>query len=199
MITLSNVSKQPDGSYTASVDIDGKISQMSFPCDPTQFSQTLLQQMHDQVTQLKVANMPDYIQKLAVQIALPIYAGMTDQQIIDSLNAATITQYPPVESGKLMMELIGLGVYPRLKDAADDKTNPDHPSAVDLLALMGAFPTLGFSEPDAMLLFNSFTTVCTPSDIATVQAMGIVQVNWPTSIGYSGMITLTDIAAARGN
>ena len=49
-----------------------------------------------------------------------------------------------------------------------------------------------------MMLFNSFKTVCTASDIADVQAFGIQLVNWPTSIGYSGSITLSDISQARG-
>ena len=198
MITLSNVTES-NGSYTATVDIDSSVSTMTFATDPSQFSQSLLQTMHDQVKELKMSNQPAYIQQLATQIALPAYAGLSDQQICDALNSATITQYTPVPSGAMMMELIGLGVYPRLRDAADDKTNSDHAAAVDLLALMTTFPALDFSEPDAMLLFESFTTVCTPSDIATVKTMGIATVNWPTSIGYSGSITPSDIAQARGN
>lgn len=198
MITLSNIT-QANGSYTATVDIDGNISTMTFATDPSVFSQAQLQQMHDQVVAVKLANLPSYIQQLAVEIVKPAYTGMTDDQLVAALNTASITTYPPVPSGMLMMELIELGVYPRLKDASVDTTNPDHAPAVDLLALMAQFPTLDFSEPDAMMLFNSFKSVCTASDIAAVQAFGIQMVNWPTSIGYSGSITLSDISQARGN
>ena len=143
MITLSNIT-QANGSYTAIVDIDGNISTMTFATDPSVFTQTQLQQMHDQVVAIKLANLPAYIQQLAVEIAKPTYAGMTDDQIVAALNVASITTYPPVPSGMLMMELIELGVYPRLKDASVDPTNPDHAPAVVLLALMAQFPTLDF-------------------------------------------------------
>ena len=200
MITLSNI-QQVNGQYTATVDIDGHDSTMTFAVDPSQFTQEQLQQMHDQVQEIRMANMPDYIQKLATEIALPAYAGMTDDQIMVAVNAPTITKYTPVPVDTMITALVTIGAYPKLKDAEADKNDPSHIYAIDLLALMSpSVQSLDFSLPAATMLMDAFvaTGLATAEDIAYVKTLGIKQINWAESIGYSGSITLTDIAQARG-
>ena len=201
MITITNIQKQSDGFYVAAVDIDGRISTMTFPVDPSQFTQEQLQTMHDQSQEIRLTNMPDYIKQLATQIALPAYTGMTDDQIMVAVNAPTITKYTPVPVDTMITALVIIGAYPKLKDAEADKNDPSHIYAIDLLALMSpSVQALDFSLPAATMLMDAFvaTGLATAEDIAYVKTLGIKQINWPTSIGYSGSITLSDIAQARG-
>lgn len=200
MITISNV-QLVNGQYTASVNTDGKVSTMTFASDPSQFSSDLLETMHSQVQTIRMENMPEYIQQLATQITLPAYVGMTDQQIMDSLNAATITKYTPVPVDTMITALVTIGAYPKLRDAETDKNDPSHAIALDLLALMNPpVATLDFSLPAASMLMDGFveTGLATAEDMAYIKTLGIAMINWPTSIGYLGSITLTDITSARG-
>ena len=101
----------------------------------------------------------------------------------------------------MITALVTIGAYPKLKDAADDKNDPSHAYAIDLLALMNPpVASLDFSLPAASTLMDAFvqTGLATADEITYVKALGIAQINWPTSIGYSGSITLSDITQARG-
>ena len=201
MITVTNVQQQPNGQYSATVDIDGSDSIMTFDSDPSQFSTELLQTMHDQVQNIRMSTMPDYIQQLATEITLPAYVGKTDQEIVDMLNATTITKYTSVPVDVMITQLITIGAYPKLKDAEIDKNDPSHAYAIDLLALLNPpVQALDFSLPAASMLMDAFvqTGLATTDDIAYIKSFGIAQINWPMSIGYSGSITLTDITQARG-
>ena len=157
MISFSNITKQPDSTYAAIVTVDGVASTMSFPVDPSQFSQEILQQMHNQVQEIKMENMPDYIKQLAIEIALSAYISVTDQELCDSLNAAVITKYTPVPIDTMITALVTIGAYPKLKDAAEDKNDPSHAYAIDLLALMNPpVVSLDFSLPAASMLMDAF-------------------------------------------
>jgi hypothetical protein len=84
-------------------------------------------------------------QALIDELKLPQYAGLSDQAAADTVNAKTVQIRRPVDAGRLMDAMIGLGIWERLEAAAPPgstdppastarmmKTRIDQPRSIDL-------------------------------------------------------------------
>jgi hypothetical protein len=84
-------------------------------------------------------------QALIDELKQPQYAGLTDQQAADAVMLKTVQIRQPVDAGRLMDAMIGLGIWERLEAAAPPgstdppastarmmKTRIDQPRSIDL-------------------------------------------------------------------
>jgi hypothetical protein len=84
-------------------------------------------------------------QTLIDELKQPQYAGLTDQQAADAVMLKTVQIRQPVDAGRLMDAMIGLGIWERLEAAAPPgstdppastarmmKTRIDQPRSIDL-------------------------------------------------------------------
>ena len=84
-------------------------------------------------------------QILKTEIALPTYSGMTDQEIADSLNAATVSTFKKVDYADVASYLMLVEKYLPIKKSSEGLTPKD--SAESFMLAMRTFQSFDLKKP----------------------------------------------------
>jgi|GEM_PF-4371507 len=139
--------------------------------------------------------------RLYDEISKPAYAGMTDAEIADALNAAT-TARQRVTIGDLQARAMETGVYTALRVAvASDRTPADLRAVCQtVLDLASArFADVDLDSPASVQMFDTLAQagVVTQQQAAAIDALAdVVRPSWSQS-NLGADVTEADIAAAR--
>ena len=143
----------------------------------------------------------DY-QMLANEIALPTYAGMSDDEIVDALNAVSATTRRRVPIAELQALAMESGVYTALRVVVGNEQAPAELRAVaqTVLDLANArFADVDMDNASAVQMFGALQQagVITAQQAAMIDALATVPgVSRAVALGL-GVVAEADIQAAR--
>ena len=90
------------------------------------------------------------ISPLIAELQKPEYAGLSDQQAADTINAKTATVRRPVPASVIRLRAMSLGMYAVVRIASEDKSLPNPPrgAAINFVALADSQEEVDLDHPD---------------------------------------------------
>ncbi|MFO0201718.1 MAG: hypothetical protein ACK528_01160 [Alphaproteobacteria bacterium] len=119
---------------------------------------------------------------LIEELRKPEYAGLTDQQAADAVNAKTVQQSAPVAAQQIRLTLASRGKLAAIKRIGDNTAAPEPPydACATLMALLDAGDTIDLqnaavSAASAILIQHNLLT---QADADAVAALAVKTVPW---------------------
>ena len=121
-------------------------------------------------------------QALIDELRKPEYAGLTDQQAADAVNAKTVQQSAPVAAQQIRLTLASRGKLAAIKRIGDNTAAPEPPydACATLMALLDAGDTIDLqnaavSAASAILIQHNLLT---QADADAIAALAVKTVPW---------------------
>ncbi len=124
-------------------------------------------------------------QILIDELQKPEYAGLSDQQAADAINAKTATIRRPVPAPAIRIRAMSLGMYAVVKIAAEDKSLPNPPrgAAINFITLADSQGTVDLDHPDVAA--NAATlrqfSLASQEQIDAISSLADVVTPWTTA------------------
>jgi hypothetical protein len=119
---------------------------------------------------------------LIEELRKPEYAGLTDQQAADAVNAKTVQQSAPVAAQQIRLTLASRGKLAAIKRIGDNTAAPEPPydACATLMALLDAGDTIDLqnaavSAASAILIQHNLLT---QADADAIAALAVKTVPW---------------------
>jgi hypothetical protein len=138
-------------------------------------------------------------QALIDELKLPQYAGLTDQQAADTVNAKTVQIRRPVDAGRLMDAMMSLGVWQKLEAAAPPgSTDPPASTARTMMTRLNQSRPVDLDNLAVQSIVNDCIThnLMTQSEATQLNTLGDVVIAW-TAWNDVGEVGLGAIINAR--
>ena len=126
-------------------------------------------------------------QALIDELKQPQYAGLTDQQAADAVNAKTVQQSAPVAAQQIRLTLASRGKLAAIKRIGDNTAAPEPPydACATLMALLEAGDTIDIqnaavSAASAILIQHNLLT---QADADAIAALAVKTVPWVDTVG----------------
>lgn len=146
------------------------------------------------------------LQPLADELAKPEYAGLSDQEAADAINAKEVTVRRLVETWRVKQYAIEQGVWAKLKLAKDSPLAPDELKGLCISILdwiddsAGKIQTVDMDLPSVQYMLGGLVqaSLATQEQMAAIIAMANTPIRW---VDHVGMGTIGDghIRSLRGN
>jgi hypothetical protein len=125
-------------------------------------------------------------QALIDELKQPQYAGLTDQQAADAVNAKTVQQSAPVPAQQIRLTLASRGKLAAIKRIGDNTAAPEPPydACATLMALLEADDTIDIqnaavSAASAILIQHNLLT---QADADAIAALAVKTVPWVDTV-----------------
>ena len=129
------------------------------------------------------------LNSLASEIALPAYAGMSDQQIADTVNAKTVSVRRPVPTWLVRQTAIEGGYWPLLVEARESTTPAVRALAITVLAWVddqsGTIQSVDMDRPAVVGMRAALVQagICSQAEAAALSALADASIPWTESVG----------------
>jgi hypothetical protein len=123
-------------------------------------------------------------QALIDELKLPQYAGLTDQQAADTVNAKTVQIRRPVDAGRLMDAMMSLGVWQKLEAAAPPgSTDPPASTARTMMTRLNQSRPVDLDNPAVQSIVNDCIThnLMTQAEATQLNTLGDAVITWTTA------------------
>jgi hypothetical protein len=124
---------------------------------------------------------------LSDELSKPQYAGLTDQQAADAINAKTVTVQQTVAIHKLKEYAIINGIWPKLKAGQANSNSQVAALCVSVLDWVDdpRISTLDVNKPEVQAMLDGLVAsgIMSASNKADVVAMGSKVVSWTSQNG----------------
>lgn len=123
------------------------------------------------------------------EISKPAYAGLTDQQVADAVNAKTVAVRRPVPTWAVRQAAIEGGFWASLTDAAASPVDAVRRLAVNVLAWIddqsGTVQTVDMDRPSVVAMRAALVAagICTQSQADALNALADATIPWTESVG----------------
>ena len=126
---------------------------------------------------------------LSQALAEPQFAGMSDQQIADALNARRVVVRRPVPTWLVRQYAIEQGFWPSLIEARDSGGSQAKRLAITVLAWIddqsGTIQTVDMDRPAVGQMLQALTllSITTPAQADALTAMADASIPWTEAVG----------------
>ena len=121
-------------------------------------------------------------QILIAELQKPEYAGLSDQEAADAINAKTATIRKPVPAPMIRLRAMSLGMYAVVKIAAEDKSLPNPPrgAAINFITLADSQDTVDLDHPDVATNAGTLRqfSLASQEQIDAINSLGNVVIPW---------------------
>ena len=121
-------------------------------------------------------------QILIAELQKPEYAGLSDQEAADAINAKTSTIRKPVPAPMIRLRAMSLGMYAVVKIAAEDKSLPNPPrgAAINFITLADSQDTVDLDHPDVATNAGTLRqfSLASQEQIDAINSLGNVVIPW---------------------
>jgi hypothetical protein len=138
-------------------------------------------------------------QALIDELKQPQYAGLTDQQAADAVNAKTVQIRRPVDAGKLMDAMMAAGVWQKLEAAAPPgSTDPPASTARTMMTRLNQSRPVDLDNQAVQSIVQDCIThnLMTQAEAETLNTLGDVVIAW-TAWNDVGEVGLGAVINAR--
>lgn len=138
-------------------------------------------------------------QALIDELKQPQYAGLTDQQAADAVNAKTVQIRRPVDAGRLMDAMMSLGVWQKLEAAAPPgSTDPPASTARTMMTRLNQSRPVDLDNQAVQSIVQDCIThnLMTQAEAETLNTLGDVVIAW-TAWNDVGEVGLGAVINAR--
>jgi hypothetical protein len=143
---------------------------------------------------------------LATELAKPEYAGLTDQQAADAVNAKNVTVRQLVETWRVKQYAIENSIWGKVKVALRKSDTPDevYGLCVQLVDWVddsaGKIQTVDVDLPSVQMMLGGLVQIglATQEQVAGIIAMANTSIRWVDSVGL-GTVGDGHVKSARGN
>lgn len=127
------------------------------------------------------------ISPLITELQKPEYAGLTDQQAADVINAKTATVRREVPGSAIRLRAMSLGMYAVVRIASEDKSLPNPPrgAAINFVALADSQEMVDLDHPDVKAnaaILRQFS-LASQEQIDAINALADVVIPWSEANG----------------
>jgi hypothetical protein len=142
------------------------------------------------------------LNSLASEIALPAYAGMSDQQIADTVNALRVSVRRPVPTWQVRQTAIEGGYWPALIEARESTTPAIRALAITVLAWIddqsGTIQSVDMDRPAVVGMRAALVEagICSQPQADALSALADQSIPWTESVGL-GEVGIGRIVNAR--
>jgi hypothetical protein len=126
---------------------------------------------------------------LAAKIALPAYAGMSDQQISDAINGLRVSVRRPVPTWMVRQTAIEAGYWPALVEARESTTPAVRALAITVLAWIddqsGTIQSVDMDRPAVVGMRAALVAagICSQAQADALSALADQSIPWTESVG----------------
>jgi hypothetical protein len=146
------------------------------------------------------------LEPLATELAKPEYAGLTDQQAADAINAKTVTVRRLVETWRVKQYAIENGIWATLKLVRENIGLPNELRGLVISILdwvddsAGKIQTVDMDLPSVQYMLGGLVTatLATQEQVNAILAMADTSIRWVDSVNI-GTIGDGHIRSVRGN
>jgi hypothetical protein len=121
-------------------------------------------------------------QILIAELQKSEYAGLSDQEAADAINAKTATIRRPVPAPMIRLRAMSLGMYAVVKIAAEDKSLPNPPrgAAINFITLADSQDTVDLDHPDVATNAGTLRqfSLASQEQIDAINSLGNVVIPW---------------------
>ena len=125
-------------------------------------------------------------QALIDELSLPEYANLSDQEAADAVNAKTVAERQPVDSGELQDQCMALGVWARLEAAAETgKADPPASLARTMMQRLNQNRPIDLDTTAVQTMTANMISfgLMTQDEADTMDALADVSVPWTSTNG----------------
>ena len=125
-------------------------------------------------------------QALIDELSKPEYASLSDQEAADAVNAKTVTERQPVDSGELQDACMALGVWAKLEAAAETgKADPPASLARTMMQRLNANRPIDLDTPAVQTMTANLISfgLMTQDDADAIAALAVQEVRWVDAEG----------------
>ena len=125
-------------------------------------------------------------QALIEELSKPEYASMSDQQAADAVNAKTVAERQPVDSGELQDQCMALGVWAKLEAAAETgKADPPASLARTMMQRLNQNRPIDLDTPAVQTMTANMISfgLMTQEEADTMDALADASVPWTSTNG----------------
>ena len=129
------------------------------------------------------------LNSLSAEIALPAYAGMSDQQIADAVNAKRVSVRRPVPTWMVRQTAIEGGYWPALIEARESTTPAVRALAITVLAWIddqsGTIQSVDMDRPAVVQMRAALVQagICSQAQADVLSALADASIPWTESVG----------------
>jgi hypothetical protein len=142
---------------------------------------------------------------LATELAKPEYAGLTDQQAADAVNAKAVTVRQLVETWRVKQYAIENSIWGKVKVALRKSDTPDevYGLCVQLVDWVddsaGKIQTVDVDLPSVQMMLGGLVQIglATQEQVAAIIALANTSIRWVDSVGL-GTVGDGHVKSARG-
>jgi hypothetical protein len=125
---------------------------------------------------------------LSTEISNPAYAGLTDQQVADAVNAKTVAVRRPVPTWAVRQAAIEGGFWASIIEARDSSVDAVCRLAVNVLAWIddqsGTVQTVDMDRPSVVAMRAALVAsgICTQAQADTLNSLADATIPWTESV-----------------
>lgn len=124
---------------------------------------------------------------LIEELQKPEYAGLTDQQAANIINAKTVTVRRRVPASSIRLRAMSLGMYAVVRIASEDKSLPNPPrgAAINFIALADSQEAVDLDHPDVQAnasILRQFS-LASQEQIDAINALADTVIPWTEANG----------------
>lgn len=126
---------------------------------------------------------------LAAKIALPAYAGLSDQQIADAVNGLRVSVRRPVPTWQVRQAAIEAGYWPALVEARESTTPAVRALAITVLAWVddqsGTIQSVDMDRPAVVNMRAALVQagICSQAQADALSSLADASIPWTESVG----------------